>query len=56
LRQRADTAPSLLVSMSGFGHDYVRQQVGETGFHHHVVKPIDLDWLRTLLEDCAKER
>jgi CheY-like chemotaxis protein len=45
---------ALLVSMSGFGQEQTRQRSDEAGFHHHLVKPVDLDRLRGLLEDWAR--
>ncbi|HEY4395377.1 MAG TPA: ATP-binding protein [Polyangia bacterium] len=48
--------PALLVSMSGFGQEQTRRKSGEAGFHHHLVKPVDMDSLRALLDTCARER
>jgi signal transduction histidine kinase/ActR/RegA family two-component response regulator len=45
---------ALLVSMSGFGQEQTRHRSDEAGFHHHLVKPVDLDRLRGLLEDWAR--
>jgi CheY-like chemotaxis protein/anti-sigma regulatory factor (Ser/Thr protein kinase) len=39
-----------LVAMTGWGRDEDRQRALEAGFDHHVVKPLDLDRLRTLLQ------
>jgi CheY-like chemotaxis protein len=39
-----------LVAMTGWGRDEDRQRAFEAGFDHHVVKPLDLDRLRTLLQ------
>ena len=52
LRQDTEPAPPLLVAMSGRGAD--RSPL--TGFHHHLMKPIDLDSLRSLLDDSARAR
>jgi len=46
---------ALLVSMSGFGQEQTRQRSDEAGFHHHLVKPVDLDRLRGLLDDWARD-
>ena len=54
-RRRAP-APALLVSMSGFGQEQTRRKSDEAGFHHHLVKPVDMDSLRSLLDDCVRER
>ncbi len=38
--------------MSGFGQEQTRRRSDEAGFHHHLVKPVDLDSLRALLDGC----
>jgi hypothetical protein len=43
-----------MVSMSGFGQQETRHRSDEAGFHHHLVKPVDLNRLRGLLEDWAR--
>jgi CheY-like chemotaxis protein/anti-sigma regulatory factor (Ser/Thr protein kinase) len=48
--------PAMLVSMSGFGQEQTRRKSGEAGFHHHLVKPVDMDSLRSLLDTCARQR
>ena len=45
---------ALMVSMSGFGQQETRHRSDEAGFHHHLVKPVDLNRLRGLLEDWAR--
>jgi PAS domain S-box-containing protein len=52
LRARAERSPALMVSMSGFGQEHTRRRSDEAGFHHHFVKPVDIDSLRSLLEGC----
>jgi len=42
-------APALLISMSGFGQEQARRQSRKAGFHHHLVKPIDMEALRAML-------
>jgi CheY-like chemotaxis protein len=54
LRQRPDRGPALMVAISGFGQDSTRRQTDEAGFHHHLVKPVDMASLRALLEDCMR--
>jgi signal transduction histidine kinase/ActR/RegA family two-component response regulator len=47
---RADAPPpTLLISMSGFGQDQARRESRKAGFHHHIVKPIDMEALRAML-------
>jgi signal transduction histidine kinase/CheY-like chemotaxis protein len=48
--------PTLLISMSGFGQDQARRQSRQAGFHHHLVKPIDMDDLRAMLAIGARGR
>jgi PAS domain S-box-containing protein len=38
-----------LVAMTGFGREQDRQNTKKTGFHEHLVKPVDLDSLQILL-------
>jgi len=54
LRQKVERPPALLVSMSGFGQDQTRRRSDEAGFDHHLVKPVDLGSLRSLLEGCLR--
>jgi PAS domain S-box-containing protein len=56
LRRARDRSPALLVSMSGFGQENTRRSSDEAGFHHHLVKPFDMDSLRSLLDDCVRRR
>jgi len=56
LREKAERPPALLVSMSGFGQDLTRRRSDEAGFHHHLVKPVDLGSLRSLLDDCLRNK
>jgi signal transduction histidine kinase/CheY-like chemotaxis protein len=39
-----------LIALTGYGHDADRQRSHDAGFEHHLVKPIDLEQLRRLLE------
>ena len=41
---------AVLIAISGYGEDQVRERVKEAGFDHHLVKPIDFDALLTLLD------
>jgi CheY-like chemotaxis protein len=54
LRQRPESTPALLVSMSGFGQDDTRRHSGEAGFHHHLTKPFEMSALRAMLDDCLR--
>jgi CheY-like chemotaxis protein/two-component sensor histidine kinase len=50
----AGVPPALLISMSGFGQDQARRQSRQAGFHHHLVKPIDMETLRAVLARGAR--
>lgn len=47
---------SVLVAMTGWGRDEDRARALAAGFDRHVVKPLDLDALRTLLSDLRAQR
>ena len=57
LRQRADLDGVLLVAVTGYGHDEILERSRAVGFDHHLVKPLDLDKLLSLLgsESVATE-
>jgi CheY-like chemotaxis protein len=42
-----------LLALTGYGQEEDRRRAREAGFEHHLVKPIDLDHLRTILESDA---
>jgi len=50
LRARPGTAHALLIAITGYGQDSDRQQILQAGFDHHLVKPIDIAQLYTLLD------
>jgi len=41
---------SMLVALTGWGHADDRQRAREAGFHHHLVKPADIQALLGLLD------
>lgn len=47
------TPDPVLVAMTGWDRDEDRQRSLEAGFGIHVVKPLDLQQLRTLLSDIS---
>ena len=47
---RSTAGRPLLIAISGYGEDQVRERVKEAGFDHHLVKPVDFDALLTLLD------
>ncbi len=46
---RARAPDVLLVAVTGYGHDPVRARTRESGFDHHLLKPVDLDKLRSVI-------
>jgi CheY-like chemotaxis protein len=47
----------VIVALTGWGQESDRARSRETGFDHHLVKPIDLDSIRSLIEGaraCAR--
>jgi CheY-like chemotaxis protein len=55
-RARAWGRDAVLVAMTGWGRDEDRARALAAGFDRHVVKPLDLDALRTLLADLRARR
>jgi CheY-like chemotaxis protein len=45
-----------LVAITGYGQEQDRAEAREAGFDHHMVKPVDLPALGTLLEGCRAPR
>jgi CheY-like chemotaxis protein len=44
-----------LVALTGWGQDEDRRRVREAGFDHHLVKPVDLASLQSLLTSLAQQ-
>jgi PAS domain S-box-containing protein len=49
IRQDPQTEGILLVAMTGWGQTEDRQRTQQSGFDHHLVKPVDLEAIRALL-------
>jgi CheY-like chemotaxis protein len=49
MRQELKLREVLLVAMTGYGQDDDRRRSREAGFNAHLVKPVDLKALQTLL-------
>jgi PAS domain S-box-containing protein len=54
LRQMPGLDDIRLVAVTGYGQDSDRQRSAAAGFHHHLVKPIDLDEIEAVLERLVK--
>jgi CheY-like chemotaxis protein len=53
LRALPQTANAVFVAVTGYGQAGDRQRALQAGFDHHVVKPLQLDKLRELLDAHA---
>ena len=42
---------AILIAVTGWGQEEDRRRCKEAGFDHHVIKPIDFDFLQKLLEE-----
>jgi CheY-like chemotaxis protein len=49
-RQEEYGRKAMLIAISGYGEDQVSERMREAGFDHHLVKPVDIDALLTLLD------
>ncbi|MGM8228971.1 hybrid sensor histidine kinase/response regulator [Cellvibrio sp. ARAG 10.3] len=49
LRNRPNTASSLMIAITGYGQNSDRQKSLHAGFDHHLVKPVDLPQLLSIL-------
>ena len=50
LAQMPSMADTVLVACTGYGHERERTRAVEAGFHHHLVKPIELQQLERILD------
>ena len=48
--------PSLGIALTGFGMEEDVQRTHDVGFHHHLVKPVDLNKLDALIQTAAEVR
>lgn len=49
MRRLPGMSATTLVALTGYGQDSDREQALAAGFDHHLVKPVDVDALKTLL-------
>jgi len=52
LNEHSQEKKALLIVVSGFGSDEDRQQSAQVGVDLHLVKPVDPNELRGILERC----
>jgi CheY-like chemotaxis protein len=53
LRAKPELSSCVLIALTGFGQESDRQLALEAGFDHHLVKPIDIEKVRKVLETRA---
>ncbi|SFC55136.1 hybrid sensor histidine kinase/response regulator [Massilia yuzhufengensis] len=53
LRAQPETAGAVLVAITGYGQQQDRNDAFAAGFHHHLVKPVDIEQLARLLDGVA---
>lgn len=55
LRSQQLAHPPFTIAMSGYGSIVDKQKSSAAGFRHHILKPIDIDEMDTLLAEAARE-
>jgi PAS domain S-box-containing protein len=50
MRRMPEFARTVFVAQTGWGQEQHRQRSKEAGFHHHLVKPVDMAMLQQLLD------
>ena len=56
LRRMPELVQTLVVAMTGYGQPEDRIRSRAAGFHHHLVKPVDIDTLQQILRSRDEER
>ena len=56
LRQQPGMADVHLLALTGYGQESHSERSRAAGFHHHLVKPLDLAHLDSLLDTSADPR
>jgi DNA-binding response OmpR family regulator len=56
LKSRPDTAKAVFIAQTGWGEAEHRRLTTEAGFDHHLVKPLYLETLESVLGEIAKTR
>jgi two-component system CheB/CheR fusion protein len=55
LRQEPEFERLLMIALTGYGRDEDRQRSSDAGFNAHLVKPVDVAMLNSLLAQHAAE-
>jgi PAS domain S-box-containing protein len=53
MREEPSLAGVLLVAVTGYGQMHDRARASASGFHHHLVKPVEFDALQQLLRETV---
>ena len=56
LKSRPDIGKAVFIAQTGWGEAEHRRMTAEAGFDHHLVKPLYLETLATVLGEIAKTR
>jgi CheY-like chemotaxis protein len=56
IRKLPSLADATLIALSGWGQEEDKRRASESGFDHHLTKPVDLRMLEALLADADKRR
>lgn len=54
LRAQDEFSKTLLIAISGYGQEHDRHRSKESGFDHHLVKPVDFELLNEILHQSAE--
>ncbi len=53
VRELSLAAQPLMVALTGWGRDHDRDRTREAGFDEHLVKPVDMQKLKLVLNGCV---
>ena len=53
LHETPPTERAVLVALTGYGRDHDQRRTHEAGFAYHLVKPVDIGKLATILEQAG---
>jgi len=53
LREEPSLERTVVIALSGFGHETEKRRVQEAGFRHHLVKPVEIDELKNVFEGLS---
>src|SRR4029077_1899357 len=55
LEELENLRPNYAIAISGYATNAARQRSAQSGFRHHIVKPVSPDSLNTLLKEATAE-